>query len=164
MTLPDGRVGAQTASASYAHVWNEITGAQLNYLHLVEQPVVNGVLNDATFLRSWLALTPLLDLRADVGTYNVTGNKPAAARNFQQAGGRFGAALAVLPLHSDIVVSQTWLAQATRTRKDISLFEASWTLSVVGSTVGLKASYSNGNLEDTAQHIQQWLISLSARY
>jgi len=158
-------------SATYEHIWNDIDNSQLNFLHFVDLPVVNGYLNEYRFFpccdtpinQTWFAASPLLDVRGDLGFYSDAGLNPKVNRDYQQLGTRFGIAIALDRIKSDVTVSEIYMWEDKSTRNAISLFEADWTYNF-SKDIGLKASYENGDLEATAQRIQQWLISLSVKY
>jgi hypothetical protein len=164
-------VGSNALSATYEHLWNDIDHSRLNFLHFVDLPVINGYLNEYRFFpccdtpidRTWFAASPLFDLRGDLGFYGDAGSKPAVNRDYQQVGSRLGIAITLRRIKSDVTVTETYLWNDKSTRDAVSLFEANWTYNV-SADIGLKASYQNGDLEATAQRIQQWLISLSVKY
>jgi hypothetical protein len=177
VTTPPRRIGPEIGSAVVTgvadHLWNDINNSQLNYFQLIAQPVLPPILNAYQFVpccstplnETWFRASILLDLRADLGYYNDRGLTPATARDYEQFGTSFGLAISLENyLKSDFVVTETYLAQAEQTRKAISLFQASWTYPIIGKDVGLKVSYQNGNIETTAQRVQEWLISLSAKF
>jgi hypothetical protein len=158
-------------SASYQHIWNNIDHSELEYLHFIDQPVINGLLNAYRFAPccnvpvkdTWFAISPLLDARADLGFYSNRGLNPAINRDYQQFGTEFGFAMSLQQIQSDLTVTEIYMAEAQRYRSPIGLLQASWTYNF-SKDVGLKASYENGNLEATAQRVQQWLISVSLKY
>jgi hypothetical protein len=158
-------------SATYEHIWNDIDHSRLNVLQVVDLPVVNGYLNEYRFFpccdtpinRTWFAASPLFDLRGDLGFYSDAGVNPKVNRDYQQLGSRFGIAVALDRIKSDVTVSEIYLWEANSTRNAVSLFETDWTYNF-SKDIGLQASYQNGDLEATAQRIQQWLISLSVKY
>jgi len=164
-------VGSNALSATYEHLWNDIDNSQLNFLHFVDLPVINGYLNEYCFVpccdtpvdQTWFAASPLFDLRGDLGFYSDAGSNPTVNRDYQQVGSRFGIAVALRRIKSDVTVTETYLWNDKSYRDSISLFEADWTYNV-SADIGLTASYQNGDLEATAQRIQQWLISLSVKY
>jgi len=164
-------VGSNALSATYEHLWNDIDNSRLNFLHFVDLPVVNGYLNEYRFFpccdtpvdQTWFAASPLFDLRGDLGFYSDAGSNPTVNRDYQQVGSRFGIAVALRRIKSDVTVTETYLWNDKSYRDSISLFEADWTYNV-SADIGLTASYQNGDLEATAQRIQQWLISLSVKY
>ena len=158
----DDAENALTLSAY--HLWDDIHDAQINTVHLVEAPILDGRLNADVDL-PWSekdVLIPLLDLRGDFGFYNDRGVKPAANPNYSQLGTRFGFDLSLGSISSDLTVTQVVMHQFARLRKDINTFNAGWTYNIT-KTVGVKASYENGNLETTGLRVQQWLVSLSVK-
>jgi len=175
-----GNIDALVAALTYEHLWNEEDSSQLNFLHLSFTPYIDylpsaifdlNTKSAGTFL--WAPkdtppsgqiffLTPQLTPLADLGSYNDRGTDPKANPNYAQIGGLVGLDLNILPLSSDFSVSETYMAELERSRPNIRLFQAAWTLNL-SSAFGIKLSYQNGNLETTGQKTDQWLISLTAK-
>lgn len=154
-------------SVSAYHLRNDISNAELNAAQIVDTPYINGRLNTYISL-PWSdkdSILPILNLRGDFGYYSDRGLKPASSTNFTQIGGQFGFDLDLQSMSSDVTVTQIAMKQFEKLRKDINLFSAAWTWNVMGNkNVGIKASYTNGNLETTAQRSQQWMISLAVKF
>lgn len=177
---PPPAVSLQTAftpvfSATYEHIFNDIDNSQLNYAHFVYQPYLDiknsciGI-NEYKFLPScvdpnskpFLAYSILFDARADVGSYSDRG--PATNTDYTQIGTRFGMAVSIKSLNSDLTIDKVYMGQTRGPRPTISLWEANWTYNIVKTYLGLKFSYQDGDLEATGQKTQQWTVSLSAKY
>jgi hypothetical protein len=160
---------ANVLSGTYEHLWNDIDTSQLNFIHFVEQPVIPPLINAYGFfprgasLDNSVGVSLLVDLRGDIGLYDDRGLNPATTHDYQQFGSDFGVAIAIQPIKSNISITETYMAQAEHYRKNISYFDVEWTYNVE-KNFGIKASYQNGNLETTAQRIEQWLISLNLKY
>jgi hypothetical protein len=166
-----GHVGANVLTGTFEHIWNDIDDSQLQYVHFVDQPVLNGYLNDYFFVpaltpidKTWFAASVLLDGRGDFGYFSNRGSDPLNNADYEQVGTDFGIAVSLVPIQSDISVTETYLTQLERQRPTISYFQVAWTYPIFGKNLGLTASYQDGRLETTAQKVQQWLISLSAKY
>jgi hypothetical protein len=99
-----------------------------------------------------------------VGQFSARGTRPLLNKNYAQLGTKFGVAVSFERISSDLKITHTYLHQLNDSRKPINLFEASWAYDIVDKYVALQASYQNGNLESTAQRIQQLLISLAVKY
>jgi hypothetical protein len=172
LTQLGGHQASNVFSATAQHTWNDIDDSQLNYAHFVDSLVINGILNDYFFVpccsvpvnKTWFAARPILDLRADLGFYSDRGLTPAKNHNYSQLGTQFGIAVSLESISSDLKVTHTFLYQLGNFRNNINLFEVAWTYNIIGKDVGLQASYQNGNLEATAQRIEQWMISLNVKY
>ena len=180
LPFPDNVAGASVVSLTGEHVWADEAKTQMNFLHLVDLPMWNGVFNNQNYFPvntywfipccsmpvkdTWFAFSPILDFRADLGFYSDRGPMPSKNRDFGQVGTQFGIAISLDRISSDIKITNIWMGSFSDARKNISLFEAVWTLNLFSKEVGLQASYQNGNLESTAQRSQQWLVSLSVKY
>jgi hypothetical protein len=160
---------ASVLSGTYEHLWNDIDTSQLNFIHFVEQPVIPPYINAYGFfprgasLDKSVGVSLLVDLRGDIGLYDDRGLNPATTHDYQQFGTNFGVAIAIQPIESNISVTETYRAETEHYRKNISYFNVGWTYNIA-KNFGIKASYQNGNLETTAQRIEQWLISLNLKY
>ena len=165
---------SNAASASVEHLWNDIDRSQLDYLHFLYQPTLTGAglfaINATPFLGSNADnikdrpyFTPQLSFSGDFGYYDDRGEKPLVNQNYGQVGVTAGLDLVIPLIKSDFSVSQLYMAESTSARPDIKLFQAAWTITL-SSTIGVKTSYENGYLEATAQRVEQWLISLTAKY
>jgi len=165
-----------TSSGTYQHLWNDIDRSQLNFLHFLYLPTITGgkywALNGSIFVPSgeiagkeWFYVTPQLSFIGDLGFYSDRGEKPASNKDYVQLGGQAGLDIVIPKLWSDINVSELYMGETERSRPDIHLFVAAWTLTIPKTnTLGIKTSYQTGYLEATGQRTQQWLVSLSAKY
>jgi hypothetical protein len=173
---PGGASDANTLSFTYEHIWNDIDGSAIEFIHFLDQPIIGPFFGKAFFINSYIPIsngaplgqelvgfTPLFDLRGDLGFYSAQGTaNPSTTRNYQQIGSRFGIDVAFPRIKSDLTITQILMAELQNSRKGISYFDVEWTYNITDNA-GLKASYQNGNLETTGQRVQQWLLSLSFR-
>jgi len=163
---------ANVFSTTGEHIWNNIDNSQINFLHFVDLPVVNGYLNDYAFVPccdvpvndTWFAVRPILDLRGDLGYYSNLGRPSSHNHDYSQVGTQFGLSFHFEQFASDLTITQIMMHEFETLRNDINFFRAVWNYNLFGKDVGLQASYQNGNLETTGQRTQQWLISLSAKH
>jgi len=172
---PRGGSSANTLSATYEHIWNNINSSQLEFIHFVEAPIINPPIgnipgiNSYTFYpenasldESWFAASAIFDLRCDLGFYSTQALQKSTTPDYQQLGTNFGIAFSIPKIKSDITVTKIYMGQLSSSVKNINLFNAEWIYNATPN-FGIKGSYQNGNLETTFQQIDQWLLSLSLK-
>lgn len=179
--------GTNIAAFSFERLWNNIDHAQQNIFKFSDTPIINGWVNDFACIRCpfeqhasgkatrWIE--PIFRIAADVGHYvrrgDPSSSKYSINRDYFQVGAKFGFELLFDSIKSDIRVTDLYMYNLDRTRKNISHFSVNFTYhpfqgsnqkNVFLKNVGLHFGYDNGNIETTAQRINQLLVSVSLKY